>query len=391
MVETAFVEEIRKMVATTEARAVRVEDLRAQRDALQSDATAARSKARALLARRETAVVEHEDLVAVLQEVYAVLQEEENTADRQNHSLVHELGTSFQALERSSSRLREQRTSLRRARKSILLQVDETAEASDDDENGHGSASNWDSGRSHHGTGQRSPLRSDMRLPVHASPLQSRSRTAQTARSPSRSPARGRQGTAARAIQQAYDEEEDAPPTPDAVDGSPSCPYSPAPLRMPTVYDLPTVPFDLSDNEDEGSEDDEAGPGAGGSGSGVVTAAAAAAAVASTSLLQGRDASAELSMLEDGPEARPVQLKHLTTEQVEEVYRQRDASRPRKHDLTRHKCPGRRRYCDQCGERMARGKEHNRCSQCAAHFCDSCEKGGVSVRRSYGVGVGGPD
>lgn len=329
MAGAAYVDEIKKLVATAEVRASRVADLRARRDALLRATNETRSEAQTVLARREAAVLEHEDLVAVLQEVYAVLQEEEGG---ENASLVQELGSSFQALERSSVRLRDQRNSIRRSRRSVLLQVEEV---SDEEESGAEDYYDSDAENQAHGGKSSSPNRSPKRLFGR--------------------PWRNRGSSAAPKDQAAG-----------------PCPHSPAPLRRPTVYDLPTVPLDLSDDEEDGDTREDADRG-------VVSAAAAAAAVASTSVLLDGDTTAELSSLEAGPEARPVQLKHLTPEQVEEVYRHRTASRPRKHDLAKHKCPGRRRYCDQCGERMGRGKEHQRCHQCAGHYCDTCERGGVSL------------
>lgn len=332
MAGAAYVDEIKKLVATAEVRASRVADLRARRDALLRATNETRSEAQTVLARREAAVLEHEDLVAVLQEVYAVLQEEEGG---ENASLVQELGSSFQALERSSVRLRDQRNSIRRSRRSVLLQVEEV---SDEEESGAEDYYDSDAENQAHRGKNSSPGRSPKRL--FGRPWRNRGSSA-------------------------------APASPKDHTAGP-CPHSPAPLRRPTVYDLPTVPLDLSDDEEDGDSREDADRG-------VVSAAAAAAAVASTSLLLDGDTTAELSSLEAGPEARPVQLKHLTPEQVEEVYRHRTASRPRKHDLAKHKCPGRRRYCDQCGERMGRGKEHQRCRQCAGHYCDTCERGGVRI------------
>ncbi|EDQ88515.1 uncharacterized protein MONBRDRAFT_26277 [Monosiga brevicollis MX1] len=91
------------------------------------------------------------------------------------------------------------------------------------------------------------------------------------------------------------------------------------------------------------------------------------------------DETIEASTLEDGPQARPIQLKNLAPEHVEEHYRARQRRRTRLHDVVKHKCPGRKRTCDQCHTKMSRGGEHFRCQQCASHFCGACQRIGIAA------------
>lgn len=426
-----FVAELRKMVEETEQRRQRVDQLRARTEQLQAANHHRQADIRQLLDRRETAMAQHENLVTTLREVYEVLQGETDTANR---TLMQDLGSSFQALERSTSRVQDRRRSLNLARRSMLLQEDDGEEADEvqADDDGIGSAASV-----------------AMHTPTSTAPP--------TPRTPR---------TATRSI----------PQTPES---GISCPFSPAPLRRPTAYDMPTVPFDLDEDDMLGAEEDDPetdaenqpyirptpgrstgpalssrssqqpsltqpmtptaassaaaaasgapasaskprpvpapkpktpikGGAAGTPGSTVpasktanaaepgsaqigkkqpppvvprkrrvVAAAAAAAAIVAT----GGDITQELSMLEDGPEARPVQLMHLKPEQIEEIYRQRKESRQRAHELQAHKCPTKKRPCDQCGERIGRSKEHYRCVQCGGHYCEICEKKGVRQMR----------
>lgn len=87
----------------------------------------------------------------------------------------------------------------------------------------------------------------------------------------------------------------------------------------------------------------------------------------------------ESSYIEEGPVARPIQLKHFTPKEVENDYRQRMQARARSHQPVAHKCPGRKRACVQCNQKLKRGNEHVRCAQCGEHFCEECNRFGVSV------------